>query len=876
MKPNLTVIFAIVKKDVFGLLPLIALSAVIFLMMPAIANLELDGVAAEIEFWVVLQANFYYIGFFLAALLMISVLQQDPAASLHADWLTRPISRTNWLLAKLLFMFLVIVLPVVVGRFLINLSSGLGLGLSLSYALGIEKLGALLFVPLLFVIALLTPNLRKFIGLFMLMVLVFLMPAWSVTRMLLVAIGISLTAIPDALMWLQAVGMVSAGILGIVAVYWFLYCRRQQRAALISFWVMIASIMFVAFPPDWLYDQNTAIAMHRLLINDDNAELEDAVVLEHALACFPAARLNDGLSSEDKDMHLAQAGWISETTMGSGANPLSLATTVSYREQLREWYSPSLYPSREHNVKWRLDRIRASAHYSADALQDEVPLKRSFTAYNRFNPIAATDTDFWLLNDEYVDRLAADPSTRFHLNYDLALLAPTPYELPVDGQRHDFAELGSCKAELDSLNNQIDIECLKRGRRASLISAQLIGVPSSKVDSYDRATFTADWVEAIGRSRTELTLSRVSLVDHSSILLTAFNIERVLSKELVFDGMLGAETSICPLPQEQALLAVENSSWSDKSPHQVSSVAVGNGVRIQVLDWRGGEIKDAPTLFLIHGLGATAHAWDDFAPQLAEHYNVVAMTRRGIGESSKPDQGYDIATLSGDVLAVIEALGLESPILVGHSLGGEELSYIGAHHPDKVSALIYADAAYDRTQSGDRRYQQLSMSLPDAPPIRPGESTSYAAMANYSRRIGRSGIVIPEGEILATYDLSTGGRTFNELYLDAIMIGLQAPRYSEIPLPALGLFAVPGSAESLMEAWYDQEDPEVQAVVQELYERELQNKTAQIERFDNDMPNSTAIVLPDANHWIFASHEAESLAAIREFVDQNHGVQAEE
>jgi len=865
MKPDIHIIIAILKKDILGLLPLIALSTVIFFMVPAVANLQL-GELVEVEFWVMLQANFYWLGFFLSILLMISVLQQDPAVSLHHDWLTRPISRLNWLLAKLLFMLVAIVLPILIGRLVMNLGAGLGLGFSLTYALGIEKIGSLLFAPVVFVIALLTPNFKRFIGLLMLMFLVFLMPAWSVTRTLLMAIGITMTSIPDALMWVQAVVMFCTFVTGIGLVYWFLYCRRQHRLALFSFWMMTVTFMFLAFPPNWLYDQDGAIAMQKWAVNSNNDELDAAVVLEHPMACFPSARINAAFHNEFEEAHLTRARWMPEALFNTGENPLSLATTIRYREQLREWYSPSLYP-REHNVKWRLDRIRTRASYSADSLSESVPLQRSYTAHNRFDPIAETETDYWLLADEHIDQLASDPSTQLHLHFDLALLAPTPYELPVDGERYQFPDLGSCTAELDSLNNEIEIECLKRGNKASLISAELIGVPKSRIDNFDRATYTGDWVESLGRSRTELTLSRVSLVDHSSVLLTAYNVERILSKELVFDGMLGNDTSICPMPGDESSLAYEHSSWSDNSPHVESSVSIGNGVRLQLLDWRGDEIKDAPTLLLIHGLGATAHSWDDFAPQLAEHYNVVAMTRRGIGESSKPDQGYDIATLSNDVLAVMDALELEQPILVGHSLGGEELSYIGAHFSDRVSGLVYADAAYDRTGPAQKDYQQLSMRLPPAPPVRPAERTSYASMQAYSRRIGRNGMVIPEGEILATYDLTTGGRTFNELYLDAIMMGLQAPRYSEFTVPALGLYAVPGSAEAMMEAWYDKDDPVVLATVQELFQRERRSKMVQIERFETEIPDARAVILADANHWIFATHAEESLAEIRQFVD---------
>lgn len=865
MKPNFSIIVAIVRKDLVGLLPLVLLSGAIFLVAPAIANLKLENVLLESEFWLAFQTSFYYLGYFLATLLMISVLQQDPAASLHHDWLTRPISRVDWLLAKLSFMVVAIVLPVILGRILINASAGMEPWLALTYALGIEKLGGVLFVPIFFAIALLTPNLRKFIGLFMLVVVVFMVPAWSVTRALLAAIGISLTGMPDSLMWIQATGMIVVSLVAIAGIYWFLYCRRQQRAALACFWGLIAAVFITFFPPSWLYDQDSALALHRAILNDERVELEDAVIMERTQACFPAARIGADYNDEIGEGHLVRAAWLGEALIGAGENPLSLETSVSYREQLADWYSPSLYP-RELSVKWRLDRVLTRAWYSADSLAEDVHLRRSYTAQNRFDPISATEADYWLLAEEHLDALASDPTTQLHVKYDLALLAPTPYELPVDGRRHDFPELGSCKADLDSLNNQIEVECLKRGARASLISAQLIGVPASRVDSYDRATYTGDWHESFGRARTELTLSNVSVAKHSAIQLTAYNIERMLQKQLVFDGMLGDDSSICPLPQERSMMATVSSNWSDKSPHQESSVSVGNGMRIEVLDWRGGEIKDAPTLLLIPGLGATAHAYDDFAQRLSEHYNVVGMTRRGVGESSKPDQGYDIASLSSDVVAVMDAMELDAPILVGHSLGGEELSYIGAHHPERVRGLIYADAAYDRTGPAQKRYRDLGMQLPDAPPVRPEERVSYAAMEDYARRIGRSGN-IPEGELLATYDINTGRRTFNELYLEAIMMGLEPPRYSEFGVPALGLFAVPGSPESLMEVWYDQEDPEVQALVQEMFEREVQTKMAAVERFDNEIPDSRAVVLRDANHWIFLSHEAEVLAEIHDFVD---------
>ena len=84
------------------------------------------------------------------------------------------------------------------------------------------------------------------------------------------------------------------------------------------------------------------------------------------------------------------------------------------------------------------------------------------------------------------------------------------------------------------------------------------------------------------------------------------------------------------------------------------------------------------------------------------------ITRRGFGASSEPiaaNGNYAADRLGDDVLAVIDSLHLVRPILVGHSVAGEELSSIGSRHPDKVAGLIYLDAAngyayYDRV-NGD-------------------------------------------------------------------------------------------------------------------------------------------------------------------------------
>src|ERR1041385_6588538 len=84
--------------------------------------------------------------------------------------------------------------------------------------------------------------------------------------------------------------------------------------------------------------------------------------------------------------------------------------------------------------------------------------------------------------------------------------------------------------------------------------------------------------------------------------------------------------------------------WIDKSPHKPGFLTV-NKVKLQFLDWGG---KGATLLFL-HGMGDTAHIYDDLAPKFTNQFRVLGLTRRGHAESEIPETGYDTATLVEDI-----------------------------------------------------------------------------------------------------------------------------------------------------------------------------------------------------------------------------------
>jgi non-heme chloroperoxidase len=122
-------------------------------------------------------------------------------------------------------------------------------------------------------------------------------------------------------------------------------------------------------------------------------------------------------------------------------------------------------------------------------------------------------------------------------------------------------------------------------------------------------------------------------------------------------------------------------------------VTVAPGVKDEVLDWGG---SGRPVL-LLAGLGNNAHVFFPIVPDLIQHYRVYSMSRRGFGASSVPSpvaENYSADRLGDDVIAVMSQLGMQKPVLIGHSIAGEELSDIGIRYPDRVAGLIYLDAGY--------------------------------------------------------------------------------------------------------------------------------------------------------------------------------------
>ena len=119
-------------------------------------------------------------------------------------------------------------------------------------------------------------------------------------------------------------------------------------------------------------------------------------------------------------------------------------------------------------------------------------------------------------------------------------------------------------------------------------------------------------------------------------------------------------------------------------------VEVRDGLALSIIAW-GAELGPA-RFVLVHGLASNARTWDGVAAELARHGRPsVAVDLRGHGRSDKPDDGYAVADVADDLLALIDALDLARPVIAGQSWGGNVVIEAAARGSDAVAAVVGVD-----------------------------------------------------------------------------------------------------------------------------------------------------------------------------------------
>jgi pimeloyl-ACP methyl ester carboxylesterase len=93
-------------------------------------------------------------------------------------------------------------------------------------------------------------------------------------------------------------------------------------------------------------------------------------------------------------------------------------------------------------------------------------------------------------------------------------------------------------------------------------------------------------------------------------------------------------------------------------------------------------------LVLIAGLGYPLWQWHKMVPYLAMHFQVITFDNRGVGQSDKPAGPYTAQMLAADTAGLLEALGIEKAVIMGHSMGGFIAQAMALDFPQKVEKLV--------------------------------------------------------------------------------------------------------------------------------------------------------------------------------------------
>ncbi|GAA5066113.1 pimeloyl-ACP methyl ester carboxylesterase [Thermocatellispora tengchongensis] len=116
---------------------------------------------------------------------------------------------------------------------------------------------------------------------------------------------------------------------------------------------------------------------------------------------------------------------------------------------------------------------------------------------------------------------------------------------------------------------------------------------------------------------------------------------------------------------------------------------------------QGGEGR---VLLLVHGWGGDGRAWGPVVAALPPGMRVIAADLRGHGRSSAPPSGYRPADLAGDLVALLDLLGVAEAVPVGHSMGAQVATVLAVEHPERVPALVVIDPAYGASAEEELRF----------------------------------------------------------------------------------------------------------------------------------------------------------------------------
>lgn len=124
-------------------------------------------------------------------------------------------------------------------------------------------------------------------------------------------------------------------------------------------------------------------------------------------------------------------------------------------------------------------------------------------------------------------------------------------------------------------------------------------------------------------------------------------------------------------------------------PWTTANLSTGN---ITLHYHRSGGSK--PPLIMLHGLTASGACWAPLARLLENDFDIIMPDARGHGQSDAPPQGYGYDDLADDVISLIGALGLQKPLVMGHSMGGMTAAVVASRLGTALGGAVLVDPTF--------------------------------------------------------------------------------------------------------------------------------------------------------------------------------------
>ena len=291
-----------------------------------------------------------------------------------------------------------------------------------------------------------------------------------------------------------------------------------------------------------------------------------------------------------------------------------------------------------------------------------------------------------------------------------------------------------------------------------------------------------------------------------------------------------------------------------------------NNVSLHYLDW-GGE---GPALIFLAGYANTPHFFDELARAFTNRFHVLGLTRRSHGESDQPESGYDLHTLSADIISFMNALDINKATLVGHSFAGMEMATIAASYPDRLDNLVFLDALYEYEESDIELFGSNPVHSAAPPP------ESFASVVEYcedfvNRYITYKPLRSPRWDELwgLTLTQRDDGRYVERIRSETSerlfkgMNGFHA-ELASFPCPTLAIYTYQTAAWSMPDDASEDLQKQVTAYIERM-NREYKDRN--VKRAWNEIPNVKVVVYEDTSHYCFIDKKTEVIQAIESFLE---------